>query len=114
MSITPTFLTCSPSSTGDISRSLVSTMSITSDHVFTTATPSLSTDGGSCRKVPHLIGSSRVGPGAEIPRQHNICKALTFTSRRSMGRASVDELNRQRELEAENAKAKRMYARPQS
>jgi putative transposase len=47
---------------------------------------------------------------AEILRQHNISKATYFHWRSKYAGASVDELKRLRELEAENAKLKRMYA----
>ena len=47
---------------------------------------------------------------AEILRQHNISKATYFHWRAKYAGASVDELKRLRELEAENAKLKRMYA----
>jgi putative transposase len=49
-------------------------------------------------------------PIAEILRQHNIRKATYFHSRSKYAGASVDELKRLRELEAENAKLKRMDA----
>ena len=49
-------------------------------------------------------------PIAEILRQHNISKATYFHWRSKYAGASVDELKRLRELEAENAKLKRMYA----
>ncbi len=49
-------------------------------------------------------------PIAEILRQQNISKATYFHWRSKYAGASVDELKRLRELEAENAKLKRMYA----
>ena len=49
-------------------------------------------------------------PIAEIVRQHGISKATYFQWRSKYAGASVDELKRLRELEAENAKLKRMYA----
>jgi len=49
-------------------------------------------------------------PIVEILRQHNISKATYFHWRSKYAGASVDELKRLRELEAENAKLKRMYA----
>ena len=49
-------------------------------------------------------------PIAEILRQHHISKATYFQWRSKYAGASVDELKRLRELEAENAKLKRMYA----
>lgn len=54
-------------------------------------------------------GEARV-PIAEILRQHNISQATYFHWRSKYAGASVDELKRLRELEAENAKLKRMYA----
>ncbi len=47
---------------------------------------------------------------AEILRQHNISKATYFHWRAKYAGASVDELKRLKELEAENTKLKRMYA----
>jgi putative transposase len=49
-------------------------------------------------------------PIVEILRQHGISKATYFHWRSKYAGASVDELKRLRELEAENAKLKRMYA----
>ena len=49
-------------------------------------------------------------PIVEILRQHNISKATYFHWRSKYAGASVDELKRLKELEAENAKLKRMYA----
>src|ERR1700687_5550549 len=49
-------------------------------------------------------------PIAEILRQHNISKATYFQWRAKYAGASVDELKRLKELEAENTKLKRMYA----
>ncbi len=49
-------------------------------------------------------------PVAEILRQHNISKATYFHWRAKYAGASVDELKRLKELEAENTKLKRMYA----
>jgi len=49
-------------------------------------------------------------PIAEILRQHGISKATYFHWRAKYAGASVDELKRLRELEAENARLKRMYA----
>jgi putative transposase len=49
-------------------------------------------------------------PIAEILRQHNISKATYFHWGAKYAGASVDELKRLKELEAENAKLKRMYA----
>jgi putative transposase len=49
-------------------------------------------------------------PIAEILRQHSISKATYFQWRAKYAGASVDELKRLKELEAENARLKRMYA----
>jgi putative transposase len=49
-------------------------------------------------------------PITEILRQHNISKATYFQWRAKYAGASVDELKRLKELEAENTKLKRMYA----
>ena len=49
-------------------------------------------------------------PVVEILRQHNISKATYFHWRAKYAGASVDELKRLKELEAENTKLKRMYA----
>jgi len=49
-------------------------------------------------------------PIAEILRQHKISKATYFHWRAKYAGASVDELKRLKELEAENTKLKRMYA----
>ena len=49
-------------------------------------------------------------PIVEILRQHNISKATYFQWRAKYAGASVEELKRLKELEAENAKLKRMYA----
>lgn len=49
-------------------------------------------------------------PVAEILREHGISKATYFQWRAKYAGATVDELKRLKELEAENAKLKRMYA----
>lgn len=49
-------------------------------------------------------------PVAEILREHGISKATYFQWRSKYAGATVDELKRLKELEAENAKLKRMYA----
>ena len=49
-------------------------------------------------------------PIAEILREHGISKATYFQWRSKYAGATVDELKRLKELEAENAKLKRMYA----
>jgi len=54
-------------------------------------------------------GEAGVSPG-EIARQHGISRATYFNWRSKYGGVTVNELKRMRELEAENAKLKRMYA----
>jgi putative transposase len=47
---------------------------------------------------------------AELTRKHGISRATYFNWRSKYGGVSVSELKRMKELEAENAKLKRMYA----
>ncbi len=47
---------------------------------------------------------------AQVLRQHGISQATYYNWKAKYGGASVAELKRLRELEAENAKLKRMYA----
>jgi putative transposase len=49
-------------------------------------------------------------PVPELLRKHGISRQTFFNWRSKYGGASVKELTRLRELEAENAKLKRMYA----
>ena len=49
-------------------------------------------------------------PVAELTRNHGISRATYFNWRSKYGGVSVNELKRMKELEAENAKLKRMYA----
>lgn len=49
-------------------------------------------------------------PVAEVLRKHGISRATYFLWKSKYGGATVAELRRLRELEAENAKLKRMYA----
>lgn len=49
-------------------------------------------------------------PVAEIVRQHGISRQTYFKWKGKYAGATVNELRRLRELEAENAKLKRMYA----
>ena len=49
-------------------------------------------------------------PVADLLRKHGISKATFFKWRSKYGGASVSDVRRLRELEAENAKLKRMYA----
>jgi putative transposase len=49
-------------------------------------------------------------PIAEVARKHGISRQTYFKWKSKYGGATVPELRRLRELEAENAKLKRMYA----
>ena len=49
-------------------------------------------------------------PVAQILREHGISQATYYNWKAKYGGASVAELKRLKELEAENAKLKRMYA----
>jgi putative transposase len=49
-------------------------------------------------------------PVAQIMRKHGISQATYYNWKAKYGGTSVAELKRLRELEAENAKLKRMYA----
>ena len=49
-------------------------------------------------------------PVADLIRKHGVSKATFFKWRSKYGGASVSDVKRLRELEAENAKLKRMYA----
>ena len=49
-------------------------------------------------------------PVAELTRNHGISRCTYFYWRSKYGGVSVNELKRMKELEAENAKLKRMYA----
>jgi len=49
-------------------------------------------------------------PVADLLRKHGVSKATFFQWRSKYGGASVSDVKRLRELEAENAKLKRMYA----
>ena len=49
-------------------------------------------------------------PVADLLRKHGVSKATFFKWRSKYGGASVSDVKRLRELEAEHAKLKRMYA----
>jgi len=49
-------------------------------------------------------------PVAELTRKHGISRATYFNWRSKYAGVSLSELKRMKELEAENAKLKRMYA----
>lgn len=57
-----------------------------------------------------LKDAERGVPIADLLRKHGISKATFFKWRSKYGAASVADVKRLRELEAENAKLKRMYA----
>ena len=62
-------------------------------------------------QIVEILKQGEAGvPIAEILRQHNISKATYFQWRAKYAGASDAELKRLKELEAENAKLKRMYA----
>ena len=50
------------------------------------------------------------GPVSDLARKHGISRATYFNWRSKYAGVSVNELKRMKELEAENAKLKRMYA----
>lgn len=49
-------------------------------------------------------------PLADVVRKHGISRATYFTWKSKYAGATVSDLKRMKELEAENAKLKRMYA----
>ena len=49
-------------------------------------------------------------PVADLLRKHGVSKATFFKWRSKYGGASISDVKRLREIEAENAKLKRMYA----
>jgi putative transposase len=62
-------------------------------------------------QIVEILKQGEAGvPLAEILRQHNIGRATYFQWRAKYAGATVDELKRLKELEAENTKLKRMYA----
>ena len=62
-------------------------------------------------QIVEILKEGEAGvPVTEILRKHNIARATYFEWRRKYAGASVDELRRLKELEAENARLKRMYA----
>lgn len=61
-------------------------------------------------QVVEILKEGEAGvPVAEILRKHGISRNTYFTWKRRYAGASVSDLKRLRELEAENAKLKRMY-----
>ena len=62
-------------------------------------------------QIVEILKAAESGmPVAELLRKHGISKATFFKWRSKYGGASVSDVKRLRELEAENAKLKRMYA----
>ena len=62
-------------------------------------------------QIVAILKEGDVGvPVAQVLRQHGISQATYYNWKAKYGGASVAELKRLRELEAENAKLKRMYA----
>ena len=60
--------------------------------------------------VSILKGAEAGIPVKEVCRQHQISSACYYKWESKFGGLSVSELRRNRELEAENSKLKRMYA----
>ena len=60
--------------------------------------------------VSNLKGAEAGIPVKEVCRQHQISSACYYKWKSKFGGLSVSELRRNRELEAENSKLKRMYA----
>jgi putative transposase len=62
-------------------------------------------------QIVAILQESAAGlPVAEVLRKHGISRPTYFNWKAKYGGASVKELVRLKELEAENAKLKRMYA----
>ncbi len=62
-------------------------------------------------QIVAILKESAAGvPVAELIRKHGISRPTYFNWKAKYGGASVKELVRLKELEAENAKLKRMYA----
>jgi len=58
-----------------------------------------------------ILGEGEAGlPVAEVCRKHGISTACYYQWKSKLAGMSVNELKRVKELEAENAKLKRMYA----
>ena len=60
--------------------------------------------------VSILKGAEAGIPVKEVCRQHQISSACYYKGKSKFGGLSVSELRRNRELEVENSKLKRMYA----
>jgi putative transposase len=62
-------------------------------------------------QIVSILKQAEVGmPVKEVCRQHQISSACYYKWKSKFGGLSVSELRRNRELEAENSKLKRMYA----
>ncbi len=62
-------------------------------------------------QIVSILKQAEAGmPVKEVCRQHQISSACYYKWRSKFGGLSVSELRRNRELEAENSKLKRMYA----
>jgi putative transposase len=62
-------------------------------------------------QIVSILKEGEAGVGiAELARKHGISRATYFNWRSKYSGVTVSELKRMKELEAENAKLKRMYA----
>ena len=62
-------------------------------------------------QIVSILKEEEAGVGiAELARKHGISRATYFNWRSKYSGVTVSELKRMKELEAENAKLKRMYA----
>ncbi len=62
-------------------------------------------------QIVAILNQAEAGmPVKEVCRQHQISSACYYKWKSKFGGLSVSELRRNRELEAENSKLKRMYA----
>jgi putative transposase len=62
-------------------------------------------------QIVEILKAGEAGvPLAELTRKHGISRATYFNWRSKYAGVSVNDLKRMKELEAENAKLKRMYA----
>jgi putative transposase len=62
-------------------------------------------------QIVSILKEAEAGmPVKEVCRQHQISSACYYKWKSKFGGLSVSELKRNRELEAENSKLKRMYA----
>ena len=62
-------------------------------------------------KIVSILNEAEAGlPVKELCRKHGISSATYYNWKSKFGGMSASELKRSRELEAENAKLKRMYA----